>query len=256
MALHPCLGFVHLEISIHRVVPDLPYVDIFHYTVSKNAHLLVSLPISAEESLSYWEAIKLAMADQLFQNSHLPWKHELLSYHRHPVSPLLWSDKLTLFSLYSFHRTGGGRCWDGRYIKCFTFCLKNCPENLPRPATDTAKLAVTAVTRSWRGREAPVQKTPHPAAEGKLSLSCDHLSGKPSSPTDKGAACRDPSPAGRTSFTCLTSETDNKSTFQPQFTEHLLSARLKLPAGNQPDKSWPGGIYVLVVNTHGVLWPK
>lgn len=97
MALHPCLGFVHLEISIHRVVPDLPYVDIFHYTVSKNAHLLVSLPISAEESLSYWEAIKLAMADQLFQNSHLPWKHELLSYHRHPVSPLLWSDKLTLF---------------------------------------------------------------------------------------------------------------------------------------------------------------
>lgn len=29
---------------------DLPYVDIFRYTVSKKAHLLLSLAISAEES--------------------------------------------------------------------------------------------------------------------------------------------------------------------------------------------------------------
>lgn len=38
---------------------------------------------------------------------------------------------------------------------------------------------------------------------------------------------------------------------QMPFTEHLLSFRLELPAVNQPDKSQPGGAYVLVVSTRG-----
>lgn len=155
-------------------------------------------------------------------------------------------------SLYSFQRTQGGRCWDGRYAKCFTFSLKD------------------SVLKIYQDQP-PTQPGPQLAElEGQGSPGSDPLTQQQRASSARPVTTclgRLPAPQVREllaqttlwlkellRLTCLTRETDNNSAFQPQFTEHLLPARLELPAASQPDKAWPAGAYVLVVNTRGVLW--
>lgn len=89
-----CIG--HLKNVSSLTYADLPHIDIFIIRYKKT-HLLISPPISLENSLKFWEAVKLTMAYINFPKIQISFKSSNFSLATNTLLCFLYSDRLILF---------------------------------------------------------------------------------------------------------------------------------------------------------------